>query len=134
MEKVKILLDTSAYSTFLAGNREMKEIIQHAEEIVLNPVVLGELFSGFSLGTKEKQNKEILYEFLSSERIRILDIDFETSLRYAVILKYLYSQGTPIPTNDMWIASSAMQYGLKVITFDNHYSKIPQIIAQILHY
>src|SRR3990167_3819245 len=105
MEKVKILLDTSAYSAFLAGNREMKEIIQYAEEIVLNPVVLGELFSGFSLGTKEKQNKEILDEFLSSERVRILDIDFETSLRYAVILKYLYSQGTSIPTNDMWIAS-----------------------------
>ena len=93
MEQVKILVDTSAYSAFLSGNSDIKEIIQNADEIVLNPVVLAELLSGFSLGTKEKRNREILDDFLSSERVHILDIDFETSERYAVILKYLYSKG-----------------------------------------
>jgi predicted nucleic acid-binding protein len=33
-------------------------------------------------------------------------------------------------TNDVWIAASAMQYGLKVLTTDRHYIEIPQIITE----
>jgi predicted nucleic acid-binding protein len=39
-------------------------------------------------------------------------------------------KGTPIPTNDLWIAASAMQHGLKVLSTDKHYLKVPQIIAE----
>jgi len=50
--------------------------------------------------------------------------------RYAAIVAYLCEQGTPIPTNDIWIAASAMQHGLKLITTDKHYLKLPQIIVE----
>ena len=33
-------------------------------------------------------------------------------------------------TNDVWIAASAMQYGLKVLTTDKHYIEVPQIITE----
>jgi tRNA(fMet)-specific endonuclease VapC len=39
-------------------------------------------------------------------------------------------KGTPIPSDDLWIAASAMQHGLKVLTTDNHYLEVPQIITQ----
>ena len=40
-------------------------------------------------------------------------------------------EGLPgIPANDLWIAASAMQPGLKVLTTDKHYLEIPQIITE----
>lgn len=130
MGNKRIILDTSAYSHFLKGNSEIKYSLQKADEIFLNPVVMGELIAGFLIGKREKKNREIFQEFLSSPRVRVIDINEETSERYAVILKYLRSAGTPVPTNDLWIAASAMQYGLKVLTTDKHYLKIPQIITE----
>ncbi len=130
MEKNEIILDTSAYSAFLRGHDELKLSIQQADEIFLNPVVIGELLAGFVMGKYEKKNRIILEEFISSPRVKIINIDEETSERYAVIMNYLRKTGIPIPTNDVWIAASAMQYGLKVLTTDNHYLKVPQIITE----
>ena len=130
MEKIKVMLDTSAYSAFLRGNEEVKQALQAAEEIYLNPVVLGELYAGFAQGSREKKNRDILGEFLASPRVQIAVIDEETSERYAAILAYLWSKGKPIPTNDLWIASTAMQHGLKLITTDGHYRDVPQIIVE----
>lgn len=129
MEKNQIMLDTSAYSAFLRGNLEIRAALQQADEIYLNPVILGELLAGYIMGKREKKNRAILREFLSSPRVMIVNIDEETSDRYAAIINYLYSRGTPIPTNDLWIAASAMQHGLKVVTTDRHYLKVPQIIT-----
>jgi predicted nucleic acid-binding protein len=41
----------------------------------------------------------------------------------------LWQAGTPISTNDIWIAATAMEYGLGVVATDDHYHKIPQIIV-----
>jgi len=129
MEKNSIVLDTSAYSDFLRGHPAIKLALQRADEIFLNPVVLGELLAGFLRGKDEKKNRAILQEFLSSPRVKVIEIDEETSERYAAITDYLRVKGTPIPTNDLWIAASAMQHGLKVLTTDKHYLKIPHIIT-----
>jgi predicted nucleic acid-binding protein len=130
MEITKLLLDTSAYSAFLMGHSEVKAAIQEADEIYLNPIVLGELLAGFGMGKKEKRNRETITEFLSSERVHFIDIDGETSERYSAIYGYLRSNGKPVPTNDLWIAASAMQHGLKLLTMDKHFLAIPQILVE----
>jgi len=96
----------------------------------LNPVVLGELLAGFALGKSEKKNRAILRDFMAWPRVKFLGMDEETSERYAAILHYLRKEGTVIPTNDLWIAASAMQHGLKILTTDKHYLNIPHIIAE----
>ena len=131
MEKNRIVLDTSAYSEYLKGNEAVKSIIQKADEISVTPVILGELISGFVKGRYEKKNRDILNEFLTSPRVSIIDVDEETSERYAIIINYLREQGTPIPTNDIWIAASAMQYGLKILTTDKHYLKVPLVLVEV---
>ncbi len=65
-----------------------------------------------------------------SPRVSLLDVSEETAERYAVILNSLWQAGSPIPTNDIWIAASAMEHGLRVITTDEHYDKIPQIMVE----
>ena len=77
------------------------------------------------------------YLVINDENIRLRknhnrskSIDEETLERYGVITSHLRKQGTPIPTNDLWIAASAMQYGFKVLTTDKHYLKVSQIITE----
>jgi predicted nucleic acid-binding protein len=130
MEKNKVALDTSAFSVFLRGKEAVVRALQEADEITLTPVVLGELRAGFLMGKHRARNESVLKKFLASSRVRVRDIDEETAERYAVIFAYLRDQGTPIPTNDIWIAASAMQHGLKLITTDKHYLKLPQIIVE----
>lgn len=131
METIRILLDTSAYIAFLKGHPGIKQAIQKADEINLNPVVMGELLAGFMKGRRAPQNREILQEFMGSPRVRLMAIDEETSERYAAIFNYLREKGAPIPTNDLWIAATAMQFGLRVVTTDRHFQKIPQVMAEI---
>jgi tRNA(fMet)-specific endonuclease VapC len=131
METIRILLDTSAYIAFLKGHPGIKQAIQKADEINLNPVVLGELLAGFMKGRRAAQNREILQEFMGSPRVRLMAIDEETSERYAAIFNYLREKGTPIPTNDLWIAATAMQFGLRVVTTDRHFQQVPQVMADI---
>lgn len=114
----------------MKGNSEIRLSLQKADEVFFNPIILGELLAGFSIGSHTNKNKAILSEFLATARIKLVEIDAETSERYAVIAKHLREQGSPIPTNDLWIAASAMQHGLKVLTTDKHYLKAPQIITE----
>ncbi len=129
---MRVLLDTSAYSAFMLGDPEVKAALQRADEIYLTPVVLGELLAGFIRGKWRRKNEREIRAFLSSPRVQVIDVDEETAQRYAVILNGLWRAGTPIPTNDVWIAASAMQHGLRVLTRDAHYQKVAQIVVDYM--
>lgn len=126
------LLDTSAYSAFMRGHAEAKRALQEADEIYLTPVVLGELRAGFIRSRHRRKNEQELHRFLGSPRVNVLTIDADTAERYAVILTTLRRAGTPIPTNDIWIAACAMQHGLRVLTTDAHYQKVSQVIVDLI--
>lgn len=125
----RLLVDTSAYSAFMRGHESIKQALQRAEAIYVNPIILGELRAGFQRGRHREKNEEILAQFLASPRVSVVAVDEDTAERYAVILNRLRAAGTPIPTNDIWIAASAMQHGLTVVTTDAHYLEVQQIIV-----
>ena len=120
----RVLLDTSAYSAFMRGHPEIKLALQQADEIYLNPIILGELLAGFLRGKRRKKNEQELRTLLASPRVKVVELDEDT-----VILNALWTAGTPIPTNDLWIAASAMQHGLRILTTDAHYQKVNQVIV-----
>lgn len=124
MEVRSILLDTNAYGAFLQGTPEAIRILQHVPLIALSSVVLGELMGGFSAGSREKENRDRLRQFLDSERVQVFNVDQQTSEHYAAIYLKLRRRGTPIPTNDIWIAATALQHNLAIFTFDGHFSRI----------
>ncbi|MCB1033053.1 MAG: type II toxin-antitoxin system VapC family toxin [Acidobacteria bacterium] len=129
---MRVCLDTSAYSAFRRGLPAAVEALQLAAEVVFTPVIVGELLCGFRGGNRYASNRSDLQEFLRSPRVLMVSIDEETALRYSEIYSYLRGKGAPIPTNDVWIAATAMQYGLEVLTTDRHFERIPQVLSRLL--
>ena len=125
----RILLDTSAYAAYMRDHPELQAPVRSASSVHLTAVVMGELLAGFKKGRRTRQNEERLREFIAEPRVTVLSVDDETAVRYAVIRDYLRREGTPIPTNDLWIAASASQHGLRVLTSDEHFLRVPQIIV-----
>jgi predicted nucleic acid-binding protein len=128
----RVLLDTSAYSLLMRGRKEVAGFLDTAEEVYLPAVVIGELLAGFKKGNSEQRNREVLGRFIEVSRVSLLPLDEETAERYAVILDFLRRQGTPIPTNDLWIAACAMQHGLALITADHHFLKLPHVVTEFV--
>ncbi len=76
-------------------------------------------------GTRAEANRQELQQFLTSERVHQLVIDAETAAQYAIVYRELRGRGRPIPTNDMWIAASALQHGFAVFSDDGHFHEVP---------
>ena len=125
---MKIMLDTSAYVGFKRNVDEAVELIAGAGLVLFSPVVLGELLFGFRNGTRFSENMKDLRTFLAHDAVELVEIGGGTADRYARIAAQLKVQGTPIPTNDIWIAAHTMEYGAELITSDSHFEKIPGLV------
>jgi tRNA(fMet)-specific endonuclease VapC len=127
----RILLDTSAYSAFKRGHTQIRHRIREASQVQLNAIVLGELHAGFLKGGRRAENVAELAQFLASPRVEVVAVDEETASRYGVILDSLRRVGAAVPTNDLWIAASAMQHGSVLVTTDPHFKGIVQVVAEV---
>ena len=90
---------------------------------------MGELLAGFASGSYAAKNRRELAEFLSNPRVRQLAVDNETAEHYAVLFAGLRRKSRPVPTNDLWIAASAMQHGYAVFSFDKHFTEMDNLIV-----
>ncbi len=122
-----LVLDTNAYSDWQRGIR-WSDSIRLARLVWLPFVVIAELRSGFEVGIQAQENAVILDRFLTSDSVRVLYPDDTTSTLYAKLFAQLRAQGTPIPTNDLWIAALCSQHNLPLATTDSHFKKISQLI------
>ncbi len=61
----------------------------------------------------------------------LLDTSAYVSDRYARIAFHLKHQGTPIPSNDIWIAAQAMEHGAELLTSDRHFENIAGLVYTI---
>ena len=120
----RILLDTNAYAAFLSGDAQVLEVLAQAETVYMSVIVLGELHAGFRGGSKPRENREILGRFLQKPTIDILYVTSETSEVFGEIKHTLKDAGTPIPINDLWIASQAVETGSVVVSYDMHFRHV----------
>jgi tRNA(fMet)-specific endonuclease VapC len=128
----RICLDTSAYSHFKRGDRQVIDLIDAAVWIGVSVVVLGELEAGFRQGRRAAANRAELEEFLASPVVDVLPVAEDTVNLYADIVLDLRKAGTPIPANDIWIAALAARHGAPVVTYDERFRAIARVGATIL--
>ena len=84
------------------------------------------------MGDRYEKNESELHDFLNSPLVHILEVDNEASHHYAEIFAQLRRNGTPIPTNDIWIAALAIREGATVLTFDAHFDLIARVGTRLL--
>ena len=126
-DPVRIAIDTNRYVDFSKGVSDAVEVIQTVAEVNVPLIVLAELRAGFFGGTRSRENERILSRFLGSPRVRVLRPDEETAHHYSRLFVQLRAQGTPIPTNDLWIAALVVQHDLELYARDRQFGHLPQI-------
>lgn len=89
--------------------------------------MIAELRGGFAAGNRARKNEEALTIFLKKPNVAVLYADEQTTVQYAHLWSYLRRRGTPIPSNDLWIASLVLQHGLTLYARDAHFKLLPQI-------
>lgn len=124
---MRIAIDTNRYVDFAKGLPEAVNRLRRADEIVVPFVVLGELRASFAGGGRTGENEANLVRFLDSRRVDVAFADEDTTHHYARLFDQLRRQGTPIPTNDLWIAALVVQHELYLFARDAHFDRLPQI-------
>lgn len=124
---MRLALDTNRYTDFCRAEPEVVGAIETAGSVHVPFVVLGELRAGFAVGRHGPANEALLRRFLLKPDVQPLYADEQTTHHYAAIFRQLRSQGTPIPTNDMWIAALVLQHNLVLLDRDRHFDRLPQL-------
>ncbi len=126
--ELRIAIDTNRYRDFVEGLPETVGVFRNAERIFVPFIVIAELRAGFAVGSRTAENERVFERFLHRDRIEILLSTMETTRRYAELFRMLRTAGTPIPTNDIWIAALVVQHDLPLYTRDRHFDALPQLV------
>ncbi len=126
----RILIDTNIYSYALRGDPDVAAALRQVAHIGFTAISIGELLSGFKAGRREEENRQELVTFLDSPRVILYSVNEVTAEYYAHILNQLKKKGTPVPTNDIWIAAVAFERGLPLYTMDQHFSQVEGLLLK----
>jgi tRNA(fMet)-specific endonuclease VapC len=132
VEATRLVVDTSAYARLRRGNAAVVDAISRARTVLVPTVVLGELEAGFVLGGRPAENRLMLDDFLAEPFVSVIDVTVEVAARYGHLFAQLRTAGTPVPTNDIWIAAATIATGAHLVTFDTDFARIPALSATIL--
>lgn len=122
-----IVIDTNIYSASARGDDRVAAIMRRASRLYIPFITIAELRVGFALGSKGHINEKYLQRTLAADRVSVLFANDTTTLYYARIYAQIRAKGTPIPTNDLWIAALTMQHGLPLFTRDEHFKHVESI-------
>ena len=125
---MRILVDTNSLTDVFRGDAALIRTVESAREVWLPFIALAEIKAGFLAGKRSVANEALLLAFLQLPYVDVVYADHETTEIYARLFLQLRRAGTPIPTNDLWIGSLAVQHQLCLVSRDGHFDKLPQIL------
>lgn len=120
-----MILDTNALSAWADGHPGIEQPLRAAQRLIVPTVVLGEYLFGISQSRDQARFENWLRTNLSHVEIAV--IASQTARHYAAIRLNLKQNGTPIPTNDTWLAALARQHQLPILSNDRHFDRVPGI-------
>jgi tRNA(fMet)-specific endonuclease VapC len=128
----RLALDTSAYSRLRAGDVRVRDFIAEADSVLVPVPVLGELHGAFELGSRVRENRVALTEFLAEPFVHVTPVSPSVARHYGRVFAALRRAGTPVPANDMWIAACAIDQGACLLTFDHDFERIVALDSIVL--
>jgi len=124
---MRIAIDTNRYTDLCRGEPEVIARVEQAGRVMMPLIVVAELRAGFAVGRRGAENESVLQRFLAEPGVEVLYAGAATTHHYAGLYAQLRRQGTPVPTNDLWIAALAIEHQLALLTRDQHFVSIPQL-------
>ena len=121
-----MILDTNGLSAFAEGEPGLEPLLRRAAQVAIPVIVLGEYRYGISQSRNHIHYEQWLAEYLPS--FRILDVDERTTFSYSAVRRELKKAGTPIPSNDVWIAALCRQHSLPLLSRDRHFDCVSGIV------
>jgi tRNA(fMet)-specific endonuclease VapC len=121
----RYLLDTAIVLALFANDPAVIESIEEIDELFIPSIVIGELYYGARRSGHVVENVARVFEFAQANTI--LACDGETSRWYSVVKEVLSQKSIHIPENDLWIAATALRYGLILVTRDDHFNQITNL-------
>lgn len=121
-----MILDTNGLSALAEGEPGLEPLLRRVAQVAIPVIVLGEYRYGISQSRNHIHYEQWLAEYLPS--FRILDIDERTTISYSTVRRELKKAGTPIPSNDVWIAALCRQHLLPLLSRDRHFDAVSGII------
>ncbi len=118
----KHLLDTNIIISVFDGNKDVANKISRLSTVYISSIVLGELYVGIYRVSNKTKHLKKLTDFL--DLCRVVEIDSSTAEYYGKCKAQLFKKGKPIPSNDIWIAASALQHEFTLVSNDKHFSEI----------
>ena len=117
-----MILDTNGLSAVADGDAALEPILRKAAEVAVPVIVLGEYRYGIQQSRDRQHYEQWLTETIYN--YRVLDVDEETANSYATIRTELKRAGTPIPSNDVWIAALCRQHSSSLLSRDRHFDLV----------
>jgi tRNA(fMet)-specific endonuclease VapC len=117
-----LILDTNALSGIADGEAGAVEEFGQARQVAIPVIVLGEYRFGIALSRRRSEYERWLADALGI--CEVLEVGEATSVQYAELRLELKLAGTPIPTNDLWIAALCRQHALPILSRDRHFDLI----------
>lgn len=122
------LLDTNIVIEVFSGNQRIADKVSKLDAFFISATVLGELYVGVNRVANRAKHPKKLLSFLSL--CEVILVDTATSERFGEISALLYKKGKPIPSNDIWIAATAMQHNLVLATMDKHFQEVQDLAVE----
>ena len=118
-----MILDTNALSAFVDGDPGVGNVLRVQVRAAIPVIVLGE----FRYGIAQSRKRASYEAWLDSNLLHfdVLAVTEETAISYSELRTVLKRSGRPIPANDAWIASLALQHRLPVLSRDEHFDAVP---------
>jgi len=107
---MRVALDTNRITDLFRGDSLLADRLGTCDEVWIPLIVLGEIKAGLYGGNQQHRNQLLLQRLLAKPTVEILIPDQETAEYYARLFVQLKRAGTPVPDNDLWIASLVLQH------------------------
>ena len=129
------LLDTNHWSYLERGHAGVVARLKNLppDASFYMPVIAqGELLAGIEAAASPARQAALLvwYKRTVNEVTEVLPVTSAVAEQYARIYSTLRKAGTPISSNDMWIAAIALAHDLIVVTADRDLEFVPGLLVE----
>jgi len=118
----KLAVDSNAVIAYREGVTEVCDLIDTADVLLLPAIVLGELLYGALNSANAVKNEDAVRKFAINSVL--IPVDESVATRYAATRLALKRKGTPVPENDIWVASMCLELDIPLLSNDGHFDEI----------